>query len=76
MCDFKTLKVSLDFLSCRRRDKKVLGVLNSNLKTYTRYSRVADKEQKKKVSGVLNYSFWTAFLEGAIAYLISLIEAI
>ena len=32
--------------------KKVLGVFYGSLQTYTRYSGVADEEQKKKVSGV------------------------
>ena len=37
------------FLSCRWRAKKenVLAVFNGSLETYTRYSRVADEEQKK-----------------------------
>ena len=31
-----------------RAKKNVLSVLNGSLETYTRYSRVADDEQKKK----------------------------
>ena len=38
---------------------------------YTRYSWVADKEQKK-VLGVLNGSFLSSLLEGGIVILISL----
>ena len=38
------------FLSCRwRAKKKVLSVFYGSLETYTRYSWVADEEQKKKV---------------------------
>ena len=32
-----------------RAKKNVLSVLNGSLETYTRYSRVADDEQKKRV---------------------------
>ena len=40
-----------------------------NFETYTRYSWVAEKEQKK-VLGVFSGSFWAALLKGAIAFLI------
>ena len=45
------LKLTLDILKLlMKRNKKVLGVSNGSFETYTRYSRVVDKEQKKGLS--------------------------
>ena len=45
-------------------------------KSYTRYSWVADEEQKKKVLGVFYGSFLVVLLKGAMDFLISLKGAI
>ena len=56
MGDFRILKLTLDILELQMMSKKmVLGVFISNFETYTRYSRLADEEQKKALS-VLNGS--------------------
>ena len=45
------MKLTLDTLKLQiKRKKNVLGVFNGSLETYARYSRVADKEQKKGLS--------------------------
>ena len=42
------LKLTLDILKLQMKSKKnLLGVFNGSLQTYTRYSRIADEEQKK-----------------------------
>ena len=54
-----------------KNKKNVLGVINGSLETYTRYSRVANEEQKKRILGVLSnlaegrHGFFI-FFEGAI----------
>ena len=40
----------------KKKNKKVLGVFIGNLETYTRYSRVADEEQKKGLRRIYRYS--------------------
>ena len=42
----------------------------------TRYSWVADEEQKKKVLGIIYGSLWVILLKGAMTFLISLKGAI
>ena len=43
------LKLTLGILKLQMKNKKnVVGVFNGSLETYTRYSRVANEEQKKK----------------------------
>ena len=49
------LKITLDIpkVADDEQQKNVIGVFSGSLKTYTRYSRVADEEQKE-VLGVLS----------------------
>ena len=47
---------------------KVLSVFYGSLQTYTRYSWVADEEQKKKVLGVIYGSLWVILLKGAMTF--------
>ena len=42
--------------------KKILSVFYGSLQIYTRYSWVADEEQKKKVLGVSNGSYLRSFV--------------
>ena len=55
-----------------KKKGKVLGVFYGSLQTFTRYSWVADEEQKKKVLGVICGSLWVILLKGAMTFLISL----
>ena len=73
------LKLTLDILELQMKSKKqVLGVFYGSLETYTKYSWVADEEQKKKkVLCVFYRSLWVTYmLKGAIAFSNSLKVAI
>ena len=54
--DFKIYgnELILDILELQAK-KKVLGIYIGNFETYTRYSRVAVKEQKKSLRGQLPF---------------------
>ena len=63
------LKLALDIIKLQMKSKKnVLGVFSGCLKTYTRFYRVADGEQKKIVLSNL--------VEGAMTFLIFLKGAV
>ena len=57
--------------------KKVPKYFLWKLPTYTRYSWVADEEQKKKkILGITYGSLWVILLKGTMTFLISLKKAI
>ena len=60
----------------KSKKKKGLRCFYGSLQTYTRYSWVADEEQKKKVLGIIYGSLWVILLKGAMTFLIFLKGAI
>ena len=59
------MKLTLVIIELQMKSKKkALGVLNSNVKTYTRYSLIADEMQNKKFLVVLKGSFLSSLVEG------------
>ena len=60
------MKLTIAILEFLVKRKKILGVFNSNFKTYTRYTGFAD-EDKKKVFVVFNGKFLSILL-GAIIF--------
>ena len=65
------MKLTLDILE---QQKKSLGVFTSNFETYTKYSEVANEEQKKVFRCSLVVVFLINLLEGPQLFLIFLKE--